>query len=186
METKYNPDVHHRRSIRLRDYDYSGGGAYFVTICTFQRECLFGKLVDGEMWLNEVGNIVQMAWYDLPNHYPHVVLDQSVIMPNHFHGVIVINGPGIVGAGFKPAPTEPAPTPEQHGKRHGLSEIVRAFKTFSARSINQLRDNAGCPVWQRNYYEHVIRNEADLANVRQYIANNPLKWGQDENNPANV
>ena len=80
----------------------------------------------------------------------------------------------------------PAPTQEQHGKRHGLSEIVRAFKTFSARRINTLRDNPGCPVWQRNYYEHVIRNETDLANIRQYIANNPLKWDLDENNPVNA
>jgi putative transposase len=102
-------------------------------------------------------------------------------MPNHFHGIIIITEGNMVGAGLKPAPTL-----EQHGKRHGLSEIVRAFKTFSARRINALRDNPGCPVWQRNYYEHVVRNDNDLANIRQYIAHNPLKWDLDENNPANA
>ena len=189
---KFNPDIHHRRSVRLREYDYYSAGAYFVTICVFQRECLFGEVVDGEMLLNDAGNIVQAAWYDLPNHYPYVELDEFVIMPNHFHGVIVIASfdiveaglaiAGSVGAGLKPAPT----MPEQHVKRHGLPEIVRAFKTFSARRINTLRNNPGCPVWQRNYYEHVIRNEGDLANIRQYIANNPLKWDLDENNPVNA
>lgn len=192
MNKKFNPDIHHRRSIRLREYDYRCAGAYFVTICAFQRECLFGEVMNGEMWLNEYGNIVQTAWRDLPNHYPYAELDEYVIMPNHFHGVIVITGAdmvgaglavaGSVGAGLKPALT----TSEQHEKRHGLPEIIRAFKTFSARRINTLRDNPGCPVWQRNYYEHVIRNETDLANIRQYIANNPLKWDLDENNPANA
>ncbi len=183
---KYNPDIHHRRSIRLREYDYRSAGAYFVTICTFQRKCLFGSVMDGTMRLNERGHIVQTAWCDLPKHYPYVELDQFVIMPNHSHGVIVITGADMVRAGLKPARTEPAPAPEPHGKRHGLPEIVRAFKTFSARRINAFRDNAGCPVWQRNYYEHVVRNEDDLANIRQYIANNPLKWDLDENNPVNV
>lgn len=183
----YNPDIHHRRSIRLRDYDYRSDGAYFVTLCTFQRECLFGEVVGEEMQLNEVGRIVQTAWFDLPNHYTKVMLDQSIIMPNHFHGVIILTdannvGAGLVRTGLKPAPT----TPEHYGNRQGLSEIVRAFKTFSARRINQLRENAGYPVWQRNYYERIIRNETDLANIRCYIAGNPMKWDMDENNPARV
>lgn len=102
----YHPDIHRRRSIRLPDYDYTRAGAYFVTICTYQRECLFGDIVDGVMRLNECGMVVQQPWDDLPNHFRHVVLDQFVIMPNHVHGIIVLtdDSPVIsVGAGFKPA-----------------------------------------------------------------------------------
>ena len=190
--TRFNPDIHNRRSIRLKDYDYSRAGAYFVTVCAWQRECLFGEIVDGEMRLNEYGNIVKACWDDLPNHYPHTVLDAFVIMPNHVHGIITIVddardvnanigiGAGSVGAGLKPAPTKTV------NKRHGLSEIVRAFKTFSSRRINETRDNPGCPVWQRNFYEHVIRNEEELSGVRQYIIDNPLKWELDEENPVNA
>ncbi|MBW4053973.1 MAG: transposase [Proteobacteria bacterium] len=165
----FNPDIHHRRSIRLKEYNYAEGGAYFVTICAFQRECLFGDVVDGEMQLNEIGMIAQDAWDDLPKHYSHVELDQFVIMPNHVHGIVVLN-----------AAVEISP------KRHGFPEIVRAFKSFSAKRVNQLRVNPGCPMWQRNYFERVIRNEDDLSKAREYIVNNPMKWELDKENPANV
>jgi hypothetical protein len=110
----FKPDIHHRRSIRLRDYDYSQAGAYFVTICVLQRECLFGEIVDSEMIMNEMGRIVLAAWTDLSNHYKHIILDEYMVMPNHVHGIIDIVGAGLnavgpscnmVGAGFKPAPT---------------------------------------------------------------------------------
>jgi putative transposase len=155
---KYDPNVHHRRSIRLKEYDYSEAGAYFVTICTHNREYIFGDIMDCEMKLNEFGQIIMDCWNNLPNHYQHLILDISIIMPNHFHGIIIITNVNNVGAGLKPAPTIK--------KRHGLSEIVRAFKTFSSRRINQIRNTHGVPVWQRNYYEHIIRNENELNKIR--------------------
>lgn len=170
----FNPDIHHRRSIRLRDYDYSQMGAYFMTICTQNRECLFGSISDGRIQSTDYGEIVNECWNDLPNHYGYVVLDTFALMPNHVHGIIIIAG-GFVGAGFKPAPTMT--------KRHGLPEIIRAFKTFSARRINTIRNTPGTPVWQRNYYEHVIRNEDDLNKIREYIVHNPVQWADDEENP---
>lgn len=179
-----------RRSIRLKGYDYTQPGAYFVTICTYQRIHLFGEVVDGEMRLNAFGEIVRQAWFDLPNHYGHVELDAFVVMPNHIHGIIILTA-DTVGAGLKPAPTptptvgaglRPAPTPAPT-KRHPLSEIVRALKTFSARRINALRGTTGTPVWQRNYWEHVIRTERALDAIRRYIIHNPARWHLDRYNP---
>jgi len=127
------------------------------------------------MLLNEFGQIVTKCWYDLTNHYAEITLDAFIVMPNHIHCIIVINND--VGAGFKPAPTD---------KRHGLSEIVRAFKAFSSRYINQIRNTPGIPVWQRNYYEHVIRTEKELDQIREYIVNNPIQWELDIENPQNT
>ena len=179
-----------RRSIRLQGYDYTRQGAYFVTICTRNRECLLGDIVEGRRHLSEAGRLAQAVWEDLPHHYPHVQIDVWVIMPNHMHGIIILTeaqtteddvqsgaDPKInVGAGLKPAPTA--------ATRHGLSEIVRAFKTFSARRINALHNTVGTPFWQRNYYEHVIRNESALDRIRQYIVDNPARWPEDPENPA--
>lgn len=175
---KYNPDIHHRRSIRLKDYDYSQEGAYFVTICTQNRVCMFGDIVGREMRLNDAGKMVDITWNDLSEHNENILLDSFIVMPNHIHGIIII-----VGAGSKPARAstgekqraglEPAPA--------GLPEIVRQLKTFSARRINQIRNSPGIPLWQRNYYERVIRNEHELHKIREYIINNPLNWETDEN-----
>ena len=200
---KYNPEIHHRRSIRLQGYDYSQAGAYFVTICTQNRECLFGDIVNGEMRLNEVGRVVESVWDGLPGHYAHVELDAMVIMPNHFHGVIVLTpvgagdvGAGDVGAGGVRAGDvragdvragdvraglKPAPTPT--AVRHGLSEIVRALKTFSSRRINELRQTPGSKLWQRNYWEHIVRNESELNRIREYILANPAHWELDKLHP---
>jgi putative transposase len=170
-----------RRSIRLRRYDYSSAGAYFVTICTKDRECLFGKVVEGEMRMNTWGDIVRACWDNLSRHYGRVVTDAFVVMPNHVHGIIMITDDrnDNVGTGLKPAPTS------NHTKRHGLSEIVRAFKTFSARRINESRGIRAVPVWQRNYYERVVRNADEMNRIRQYVAANPAHWTDDENNPMN-
>ena len=173
----FDPDIHHRRSIRLKEYDYSRPGAYFVTVCTHNRECLFGTVTDGKMISSAMGHIVSSCWHDLPAHYPHVELDAFVVMPNHIHGIIILRHPDNVGAGLKPAPT---------GKRHGLPEIVRAFKTFSARRANVALITPGMHLWQRNYYEHVIRGEHDQNEVREYITNNPAGWDRDDDNPAFV
>ncbi len=192
---KYDLQKHHRRSIRLKGYDYSQAGGYFVTIVIQNRECLFGDVVDGEMMLNELGKILLLTWNDLPSHNQHIILDEFVIMPNHIHGIIFINvgtdsniagaDSNIVGAGSKPAPMEPAPMEPAPmvKKHHGLSEIVRQFKTFSARRINKHRGTPGAPVWQRNYWEHIIRDELELNRIRGYITNNPLNWEFDNENP---
>ncbi len=120
------------------------------------------------MRLNDAGRIAQATWDGLPEHYPNVELGAFVAMPNHVHGVIVLNDR--VGAGLKPAPTVP--------------EIVRALKTFSARRINEMRGTPGVSVWQRNYFEHVIRNEESLNRIRQYILDNPARWALDQENTA--
>ena len=172
----FDPNLHHRRSIRLKDYDYSQTGAYFITICTFDRKCIFGDISDGKMHLNQFGEIVKRCWLDLPNHYAHVILDTMVIMPNHIHCIIMLTDESNAGVGLKPAPAS----------KHGLPEIIRALKTFSSRRINELRGTPGTPVWQRNYYEHVIRKEAKLDEIRRYIVNNPIKWELDEENPLRL
>lgn len=138
--------IRKRKSIRLPDYDYSRSGAYFVTICVKDHTHLFGSIDKIVMRENEFGEIVRKCWNDLPDHYPSVKLDAFVIMPNHIHGIIIIVDVDGVGAGLKPASTNTTNTP----KRHGLSEIIRALKTFSARPINEIRKMPGVPVWQRN------------------------------------
>jgi REP element-mobilizing transposase RayT len=185
----YNSHHHHRRTIRLTGYDYSQAGLYFVTICVQKHECLFGKIRNGEMILNEYGKIVQMVWDELPQHYKNVELGEFVVMPNHIHGIIIITdcadlaiGTGLsVGAGFKPAPTGTMVTETTTVKTiHGLSEIVRALKTFSARKINEMRNTCGEKLWQRNYYEHIIRNNKSYQYITDYIINNPAEWEKDK------
>ena len=129
------------------------------------------------MTANLFGAFVEECWSNLPEHYDNVALDAFILMPNHIHGVIIMTP---VGAGFKPA-RAPAVDP----RRHGLTEIVRAFKTFSARRINEVRASPGTPVWQRGFHDHVIRGEDELNRVRTYIADNPRKWSEDPDNPAN-
>ncbi len=163
-----------RRSLRLPGYDYSQPGAYFLTICVRGRTPVFGDIVNGEMIFNEYGKIVLQCWNKLPEHYPYVVLDAFAVMPNHVHAILLIIGPDLqyVGAGLKPAPTNTKP----------LSEIVRGFKTFSSRSINLVRGTPGQPLWQRGYYEHIVRDEESLHRIRDYIATNPLRWHLDREN----
>ena len=146
---------HRRRSIRLRGYHYTDPGAYFVTICTHAREPLLGAVVEGGLRLSAHGEILVKCREELPSHYPHVALDAFVVMPNHIHALVMLSSdaPGdedAVGAGFKPAPT----------RRHGLGEIVRALKTLSSRRVNEARGTPGARVWQRNHYEHIVRDEA--------------------------
>ena len=180
MDATNNLADHRRRSIRLSGYDYRQAGAYFITVCTHNRMPLFGEIPEDEIILNDAGRIVWECWEAIPNHYPHAELDTFIVMPNHIHGIIFLTDTIHVGAGLKPAPT-PTGT-----KRHPLSEIVRALKTFSARRINEHRGTAGVPVWQRNYYEHVIRNESAINDIRHYIVHNPAKWADDPDNPRNI
>jgi REP element-mobilizing transposase RayT len=172
----YDPKKHNRRSLRLKGYDYSTPGAYFITICTKDKGNILGAVSDGKIHLNETGIIATDCWYDLPNHYPNAQLDSFVIMPNHVHGIIILVDFTVpVGVGFKPSPT---------GKKqiYQLTEIVRGFKTFSARRINEIHKRQGNPFWQRNYYEHVVRNSRELYRIHEYIQNNPLKWEMDIEN----
>jgi putative transposase len=170
-----------RRSIRLGSYDYSYPGAYFVTLCAARRGLLFGWISDSRVLENANARIVRDCWLDLPNHYPHVSLDTFVVMPDHIHAIIVLldtHRVGDVRAGLKPAPTD-GDAVEDAGVRHGLPEIVRALKTYSARRINATRGTPGASVWQRGYYERIVRNERELDLTRKYITSNPRNWRTD-------
>ena len=174
----YISDKHRRHSIRLKDYDYSQAGAYFVTICTHNRKLIFGDVVEGEMRLNEYGCVVETEWIKAADIRKNVELDVFVVMPNHFHGVIIIFGRGDP-SGRPYAPTSP------HGPPSGsLGAIIGQFKSAASKRINKLRGTPGIPIWQRNYYEHIIRNEDDLAEIREYIMNNPQRWEFDKENPT--
>ena len=175
----YNPDIHHRRSIRLKSYDYSRAGAYFITICTHGRECILGDLVDGEMRLNEYGDIARGEWLNLPNRYPDIELDAAVIMPNHIHAIIAIHAVGVIHE-------LPLRNDTKRRRTMLIPKIVGYVKMNSAKRINQSRNTPGARIWQRNYHEHVIRDEADLARIRKYVANNPRKWDTDRENPDNM
>jgi REP element-mobilizing transposase RayT len=162
-----------RQALRLKSWDYATAGAYFVTATTVDRQPIFGDVRGAEMVVSRMGSIVERCWRDLVEHYPNVALDEFCVMPHHVHGIIWIRAAG--RAGLKPAPTS--------NRWHGLPEIVRAFKTFSARRINEARGTAGTPVWQRNYYERVIRDDRELNAIREYIRTNPLRWHLDRENP---
>ncbi|RKY49507.1 MAG: transposase [Candidatus Neomarinimicrobiota bacterium] len=170
---KYNPDIHHRRSIRLQGYDYSSPGAYFVTICTQNRECLFGDIVNGKMVLNDIGKIVADEWIKTGDIRDEIELDAWVVMPNHFHGIVMIR------RGDRPVAPTPTPLPGPRPK--SIGSLMSGFKSAVTKRINKIRQTPGISVWQRNFYEHIIRNETELGNIRQYIINNPLNWRSDEN-----
>jgi putative transposase len=179
----YNPNIHHRRSIRLQGYDYTQVGAYFVTICTYQRQRLFGEIVDGEMNLNLCGQVVVSRWQNIPRHFPCVKLDEFVLMPDHLHGIIVIGeGEGIAfpdGGSLDLDSFQGNAMPLRRTETDSLGAIVQNFKSVSTRKTNQINRSAGTPVWHRNYHERIIRDEMALKNIRRYIAANPLKWEGD-------
>ena len=183
-----NPDKHHRRSIRLKGHDYAQPGAYFVTICTYRRECLLGRIESGQVVLSTEGETARSVWDGLTDRFVSVGLDEYVIMPNHVHGII------LVGAQFI------APDPKGGLTDHlpALGEIVRAYKATVTRLVRRRDDGTTDPGavdkgvmnhaptgfgWQRGYYEHVVRNEAELTAIREYIQGNPARWDDDENNP---
>ena len=211
---KYDPDKHQRRSMRLPSYNYAAPGAYFVTICAYGGACLFGEVVGRAMSLGDYGRVVATMWQRIPRHFPHVGLDEWVVMPNHVHGIIVILGAPGRGDAFLVisfgrggrfiwrntflsgattweciAPTSGssgAPTSGLPGAltRGSLGAIVGNFKSVTARRINQMRKTPGAPVWQRNYYDRVIHDDEVLQEIRRYILENPRKWELDRENPA--
>ncbi len=189
----YDPEKHHRRSIRLRGYDYRQAGAYFVTICTQNRECIFGEVAEGQMTLNARGQMVESVWRELRPPYLGIEVDAFVVMPNHVHGIIIL-----VGAGPCARPG-PRACPDKSGQPQRvaptaampLPDVVHRFKSLTTARYRRrvLRD--GWPafpgrLWQRNYYEHVVRSEEELNHLRQYIIDNPAHWGEDRDNPANI
>jgi REP element-mobilizing transposase RayT len=197
---KYDPKRHHRRSIRLRGYDYARPGSYFVTACTHQRELLLGEVIDGQMHRNALGDIVHAEWYATERVRPKVRLDAFVVMPNHLHGILEIIDVGArrclapdahaktdraeIWATHRVAPTEGARS-RPHGPAPGsIGAILGQIKSLSKKAINKTRGTPGRPVWQPNYHEHVIRNEEELQRIREYICNNPLRWPSDRENPA--
>jgi putative transposase len=179
----------HRRSIRLKGYDYTQAGAYFVTICTKDRACLFGDVADGVMRLNQMGHIVRQCWLAIPNHVPHVLLDEFVVMPNHVHGILVIMPTHDVGATHASPlhlQNDDTPTRPRGPQPRSVASIVGSFKSAAAKRINEHRGTPGAPIWQRNYYEHIIRDDESLNLIRNYIADNPLRWQIDAENPNTI
>ncbi len=190
MDEPKVPVSRRRRSLRLRQYDYAQAGAYFVTICTHRYRALFGEVVEGQMHLNELGELVRQEWFRSTQIRREIQLnaEEFVVMPNHVHGIVWIVevaetqesdaggwSTGVAWYGERRAHCR-APLPLVGRPGRSLPAFVAAFKAASARCVNQRRCTPGAAVWQRNYYEHVIRNERDLEAIRQYIVENPRRW----------
>jgi len=181
---------HHRRSIRLPNYDYAKAGYYFVTITTQNREHLFGEIVDEKMVLNVAGEMVQGLWYDIVNDFPNIALHDFMVMPNHIHGIIEIVGAPLVGALNLVGALDMANTVDIHDKRVPIKgapmvgNVVGVFKSKTTNSYIKMVKNGTLPpfnkrIWQRNYYEHVVRDDVDYVRIAEYVANNPLTWDED-------
>jgi REP element-mobilizing transposase RayT len=188
---KYDPQIHHRRSIRLKGYDYSQSGLYFITICIQNRECLLGKIEQGLINLNPAGEMIKQMWQQLPQRFAHVQIDKFVVMPNHLHGIISlsmvdkISSNQIQGQALKPIQSLEKP------KSVKLGDLIGAFKSMTTHEYIQGVKQYNWPrfagkLWQRNYYEHIIRDQVSLNNIREYIINNPLKWEEDSENPTQI
>ena len=193
---KYDRNKHHRRSIRLKGYDYSQPGAYFVTICVDRRQCLFGDVVGGQMVLNQYGMVVADTYQWLCDRYPYLYTDEWIVMPNHFHAIMVIADKSRTDTNkpcrgvLRNAPTINKQQTDNNSsnpitKRKPLGRLIGAFKTVSTKKINILRDAPGTKLWQRNYYEHIIRNQDAMDKIRHYIVNNPISWSIDQLHPDN-
>jgi putative transposase len=202
----FDPDIHRRCSIRLADYDYSSAGFYFVTICVQGRESLLGEVVDDGMVLNHAGRMVENTWKELPQRFPNVQLDTFVVMPNHFHAILILDGQNNINNGRgEPCVRPELPPKGDHGDRDKTGDhkdrpygtldgsagrIIQAFKSLTTNAyINGVKNDNWPPfpgkLWQRNYYERIIRNDNELHNIRQYIHDNPANWADDNENPAN-
>lgn len=167
-----NDLIHGRRSIRLKNYDYSKNGMYFITICTQNRAKIFGEVIDGNMMLNEIGEMVEDEWKNLGTE--EINISKYCLMPNHFHGIIEIKSNARV--------IHELPVQEDDIKSRRkmlIPKLIGKFKMLSAKKINILNDKIG-KVWQRNYYEHIIRDEKDYVRISNYIKNNPRKWEKDK------
>lgn len=199
----FHPGFHRRRSIRLRGFDYSRAGVYYVTLCTEDRLCLFGDVVDGVMHLNDAGRMADEFMVGLPDRYPNITVDCHQVMPNHVHAVLIIaDRPGIidmppqipVGA-IHESPPAIHELPLQGSdcdayirwrtQRRSMliPKCIGYYRMNTAKRINRMRHTPGARVWQRDYYEHIIRHQRSLDRIRRYIADNPKNWTRDRNNP---
>lgn len=201
----YDPNIHHRRSVRLQDYDYASAGFYFVTICTQNRECLFGNIENNDMVLNNAGRMIERWYHKTQDKFPDIICHEMVVMPNHFHCIWENIGPdGASGVGANPCVRPPKQNnnifPEgghtgpplrmdntDWGIHAGspLSMVVGWFKTMSTNEYIRGVKQSGWPpfdrkLWQRNYYEHIIRDDISLQNIAYYISNNPTHWQEDD------
>jgi len=205
----YNPNIHHRRSIRLKGYDYAQAGLYFITICCQYRKCLFGEVAvvtvgannhspnttpqnppsishSPKMILNDAGKIAVQCWLEIPQHFPNVILHEYIVMPNHIHGIIeLITDHNFVHDEIRANDDSPRQMQLFKSPSKTIGSIVRGFKIGVTKWIRN--HNAGKfppqqPVWQRNYYEHIIRNEQAYQRISDYIINNPAKWAKDKFN----
>lgn len=206
---KYNPNVHHRRSIRLKGYDYSQAGLYFITICCKDRECLFGEIMDGEMVLNIAGKMIDKWWQKIPEKFPDIELDVYQIMPNHFHAIAINNGTGVganlrvrpdneIGDNINPGQTRGSAPTITHvysilGEHADLPiyRVVQWFKTMTTNEyIRGVKKLGWQPfngkLWQRNYWEYIVRDDESSHRIAEYIINNPTKWAVDKLNPIHL
>ena len=187
MSKNYNPKIHHRQSMRLKDYDYSQDGYYFVTICAKNKVEYFGEIQNGKMILNEYGEIVANEWIETKNIRKNVKLDEFIVMPNHIHGIVIIDNNNCRGVlQYAPTALHAFQSPSNN-----LGAVVRGFKSAVTKQINQIQVRVYCNTplsfqWQKSFYDHIVRNEKSLSKIREYIRNNPLKWELDRNNPENL
>jgi len=165
---RYDPDRHHRHSIRLRGYDYSRGGAYFITICIYDRECLLSEINEEKVILSEVGSTVEAIWCDLPKRFPFIVLDEYVLMPNHLHGIVCF--------------VDVDRLSNEASSKITLGKVLRTFKSLSGIQANRLLERTEHPFWQRNYHDRIIRDDQELGKIRAYIRQNPQNWEIDTEN----
>ncbi len=176
--------MENRKSLRLKEYDYSQPGYYYVTLCTYNKECLFGYIADEVMVLNSKGKMVETYWLKLLDKFPDVELVEFIVMPNHIHGIIQLIAPNsIIGSDLRVYPADKQIQCEYTGS--SLYQIIQWFKTMTTnvyiKQVKQGRWQAfDKRIWQRSYYEHVIRNDEELIKIREYIQNNPLKWSEDK------
>ena len=198
---KFDSQKHHRRSIRLQEFDYSQPGAYYVTIVTWHREPLFGDVIEGQMKLNKAGDIVHWEWENLTRRFPYIILGAFVVMPNHVHGILIFHpsvGATRLDLNRKDSSNTSLLTrtvddvnlkgsPLPHGpKPASLGAVIAQFKSHVTKRLWKMHSLIDTPIWQRNYYEHIIRNEKALQNITDYINGNPLMWQEDDENPLHL
>ena len=168
-----------RKQLRLSQYDYSQNGCYYITICSYQRECIFGEVINSKMVLNDLGKLIETYWRNLPKRFPNISVTPYIVMPNHLHGIIIIDQTAALGCG-KPHPYAPESTPTMNQRasigNDGLFGIIRTFKSSTTTAANRIYETPGRKLWQRNYYDRIVRNEQELSKLTVYIQENALKW----------
>ncbi|MCX6558426.1 MAG: hypothetical protein NTW95_13525 [Candidatus Aminicenantes bacterium] len=187
---KFDPEVQRRRSIRMRGRDYSASGKYFLTICTQNRELIFGTIENKSMLLSPVGRIAERYWKNIPRHFPNIRLDEYCIMPNHIHGILIIEDIANVGVQYEIKqnhieplhPVEPRFHSFQHIVPKSIGSIIRTYKTAVTKRCKE--NGFDQFIWQRNFHDRVIRDNGELKRIQQYIRNNPANWDTDDENPC--